>query len=61
MFDLRKPCGVFFLVLGATLVVTGVATDYRPRLSDVNINLYAGLVMGAFGAAMLLWSRAGKV
>jgi hypothetical protein len=53
--DLRKPSGWFFTLLGALLVITGVASpDARAPLTAVNVNLYAGLFTLAFGG-ILLW------
>ena len=53
--DLRKPSGWFFTLLGALLVITGVASpDARAPLTSVNVNLYAGLFTLAFGG-ILLW------
>jgi hypothetical protein len=53
--DLRKPSGWFFTLLGALLVITGIASpDARAPLTQVNINLYAGLFTLAFGG-ILLW------
>ena len=53
--DLRQPSGWFFTLLGALLVITGVASpDARAPLTQVNINLYAGLFTLAFGG-ILLW------
>jgi hypothetical protein len=53
--DLRQPSGWFFTLLGALLVITGVVSpDARAPLTQVNINLYAGLFTLAFGG-ILLW------
>ena len=53
--DLRKPSGWFFTLLGALLVITGlVSPDARARLTEINVNLYAGVVIVAFGG-ILLW------
>jgi hypothetical protein len=53
--DLRQPSGWFFTLLGALLVITGIALpDARAPLTAVNINLYAGLFTLAFGG-ILLW------
>jgi hypothetical protein len=53
--DLRKPSGWFFTLLGALLVITGIASpDARAPLTQVNVNLYAGLFTLAFGG-ILLW------
>ena len=54
MLDLRVPSGLFFGLMG--LIVTGVglfAPNERARLTDVNVNLYCGLFMIAFGAFLL--------
>ena len=53
--DLRKPSGWFFTLLGALLVITGIASpEARAPLTQVNINLYTGLSTLAFGG-ILLW------
>ena len=53
--DLRQPSGWFFTLLGALPVITGlVSPDARAPLTQVNINLYAGLFTLAFGG-ILLW------
>jgi hypothetical protein len=55
MNDLRTPSGIFFALLGLILIATSVlAPDARAPLTDVNVNLYAGLSMLAFGG-ILLW------
>jgi predicted phage tail protein len=59
MLDLRVPSGWFFAILGAILVGMGAfAPDTRAALTDANVNLYAGLVMFAFGVFLLLIARA---
>jgi uncharacterized membrane protein len=56
--DLRLPSGLFFTVLGLILVGMGVfAPETRAALTDANVNLYAGLVMLAFGAFMLIMAK----
>ena len=62
-FDFRIPIGVLFLALGAILVFYGVATrsdiTLYGRSENIVINLWWGLVMVVFGAAMLFFgSRA---
>lgn len=53
--DLRKPSGWFFTLLGVLLVITGlVSPASRAPLTDVNVNLYSGAVIVAFGG-ILLW------
>jgi hypothetical protein len=49
--DLRLPLGAFFVLLGILLMTVSGA---RARLDSEPVNLYAGLVMLAFGAVMLL-------
>jgi hypothetical protein len=55
--DIRWPIGLLFSLVGALLVIYGLATGsdteiYRRSL-DINVNLRWGLVVLAFGAAML--------
>jgi hypothetical protein len=55
--DIRWPIGLLFSLIGALLVIYGLATGsdtalYRRSL-DINVNLYWGLVLLAFGASML--------
>jgi hypothetical protein len=52
--DLRVPSGLFFALLGVILAGLGVlAPDMRAPLTEVNVNLYSGLSMLAFGAFLL--------
>lgn len=54
MNDLRTPVGMLFLLFG--VIVTGMglfAVDNTAPLTDVNVNLYVGLFMLAFGGGML--------
>jgi hypothetical protein len=61
MLDLRLPTGSFFALAGAILLAMGLfSPDTRGTLSDVNINLYCGLFMVAFGAFMLLLAWNGR-
>lgn len=58
MLDLRTPSGWFFALLGLILVMLGVFTPgLRAALTDLNVNLYCGLVMLAFGGVMLVLAR----
>jgi hypothetical protein len=53
--DLRLPSGLFFAILGVILTGLGVFwPDMRAPLTDININLYAGLCMLVFGAFLLV-------
>jgi hypothetical protein len=55
MWDLRTPSGWFFAILGVILCAVGVfSPDARAPLTDVNVNLYAGISMLLFGG-ILLW------
>jgi hypothetical protein len=55
--DIRWPIGLLFSIVGALLVIYGLATmsdtQIYARSLDININLRWGLVVLAFGAAML--------
>lgn len=56
MLDLRTPIGWLFAIVGASLLVYGLAGDpaiYATSLG-INVNLWWGLVMAIFGAGMLL-------
>ena len=62
MLDLRYPMGMMFALVGAILAVYGVITNssgmevkgiYQLHSLGVNVNLYWGLVLLAFGLVML--------
>ena len=56
--DLRIPSGLFFTILGLILTVMGLfSPGVRAPLTDVNVNLYAGITMLVFGAVLLLLGR----
>ena len=58
MLDLRVPSGLFFAIVGLILCGLGVfSPGARAAITDVNVNLYAGLVMLAFGSTLLLLAR----
>ena len=58
--DLRASSGLFFTLLGAILLALGIfSPDLRARLTEVNVNLYSGASMLAFGALLLLLARRG--
>jgi drug/metabolite transporter (DMT)-like permease len=55
--DIRIPIGLLFSIIGAILIVFGLMTHsdaemYRRSLG-ININLWWGLVLLAFGLVML--------
>lgn len=63
MLDLRLPIGMLFTLVGALLVVYGLLTAgnaelYRRSLG-ININLWWGLALLAFGGLMWLAARRG--
>ena len=61
--DIRLPIGGMFAVTGLLLVVYGLATGgdaaMYERATGVNINLWWGLAMLAFGLVMLALGRRG--
>ena len=62
--DIRWPIGLMFSLVGAMLVIYGLATgsntEIYQRSLDININLRWGLVVLAFGAAMLTMAWRGS-
>jgi hypothetical protein len=58
MLDLRIPTGWFFLLLGVILLGLGVLSPgLRASLTALNVNLYSGIAMLAFGGLMLVLAR----
>jgi uncharacterized membrane protein len=59
--DLRLPIGLMFSIIGALLVAFGVMSDPEiyQRSLGINVNLWWGLVLLAFGLAMLWLVRRG--
>ncbi len=60
--DIRTPIGLLFLSLGGLMAGFGAVTHFtNPALYakslDMNVNLWWGLVMIAFGAAMFYFGR----
>jgi hypothetical protein len=53
--DVRMPIGLMFTILGVILVVYGLASDRAvyARSLGINVNLWWGLVLLAFGLVML--------
>lgn len=60
--DLRLPLGLMFTVFGALLVGYGLVSDRTiyARSLGINVNLWWGLVLLAFGILMLLLAAGGK-
>ena len=62
LLDLRFPMGLFFSALGLLLAGYGVAGDqavYQSSLG-INVNLWWGLVLFAFGLGMLVLAYMGR-
>ena len=59
LFDLRMVIGGLLALYGVILTVMGVfASDAaKAKAADININLWAGLVILAGGAIFLAWAR----
>jgi hypothetical protein len=58
--DIKFPIGLMFAILGAVLTIYGYLTKSEPDIYqkslDININLWTGIIMLAFGLIMLLAS-----
>lgn len=61
--DIRLPLGLMFSVMGALLTGFGATTVASPMYRDhslgINLNLWAGLGILAFGGVMLWLARKG--
>lgn len=59
--DVRLPMGLMFLIIGLILSVYGLVTwsdaAMYQRSLGYNVNLWWGLLLAAFGAAMLFLAR----
>ncbi len=58
--DIRTPIGLMFGILGALLVAYGLVADsgIYARSLGINVNLWWGAVLLAFGLVMLALGRA---
>ena len=58
MLDIRLPIGILFTLLGLLLVVYGLVSDpsIYQRSLGINVNLWWGLAVLAFG--LLMWALA---
>ena len=56
--DIRLPMGLMFAIIGAIITIYGAATAnnemYATHSLGININLWWGIVLTAFGLFMLL-------
>jgi hypothetical protein len=63
--DLRLPIGLMFSAFGLLLAGYGAATDgddmYVRHSLGINLNLWWGLALLAFGVVMLSLARRGRV
>jgi hypothetical protein len=60
--DIRYPIGFLFLVVGGILAVYGVVSGpeiYAAHSLGMNVNLWWGMVMVAFGAVMVGLAKCG--
>jgi hypothetical protein len=62
--DIRVPIGLLFLSLGGLMAGFGAVTHFTnpamyAKSLDLNVNLWWGLIMIAFGAAMFHFGRRG--
>jgi hypothetical protein len=56
--DLRKPSGLYFLIVGVILLALGVfAPDKKAPLLTTNLNLIMGVCLVVFGGIFLWLSR----
>jgi hypothetical protein len=59
--DIRLPIGLMFGLIGAVMVIYGLITGSNKELYhrslDININLWWGLVLLAFGVIMFVAAR----
>ena len=60
--DVRMPIGLFFVLVGALLVVYGAVTLHDPGTAPtgVPIDLVWGVVLLAFGVVMVTLARRGR-
>ncbi|MBW7932096.1 MAG: hypothetical protein H3C62_00515 [Gemmatimonadaceae bacterium] len=57
-FDLRLPIGFLFSLFGGILAIYGAVTppDLYAKSLGINVNLYWGVVLCAFGGVMLAFA-----
>jgi len=58
--DIRWPIGLMFTLIGALLVVFGLAKGAESTSLGININLIWGVVLLVFGVLMLLGAISGS-
>ena len=57
-FDIRRIIGGLFLLYGLILAVVGLvgSEEVKNKAAGINVNLWTGLAMLAFGAMMVAWA-----
>jgi hypothetical protein len=57
-FDIRRLIGALFILYGLILLVLGLVGSHhvKTKAAGINVDLWAGLGMLAFGALMLFWA-----
>ena len=57
-FDIRRIIGGVFLVYGVILLIVGIvgSDEVKNKASGINVDLWTGLAMLAFGAFMVGWA-----
>lgn len=57
-FDVRRIIGGLFLLYGVVMIITGLAGSHeiKTKASGINIDLWSGIAMVVFAAAMLAWA-----
>ena len=60
--DIRLPIGLMFVILGGLIVIYGFVSDpsIYQRSLGINVNVWWGLVMLAFGLIMFVFGRRGS-
>jgi hypothetical protein len=60
--DLRLPIGILFSLFGVILIATGIFTTPATYVQslNINVNLWWGLVMLAFGVVMFAFAMHGR-
>ena len=61
-FDLRLPIGLMFSIVGVLLTLFGLVSDRAiyQRSLGINVNLWWGLVLVAFGGVILALAARGR-
>ena len=57
-FDIRRIIGAVFELYGVVLTITGIVGSHavKTKASGINIDLWVGIAMIAFGALMIAWA-----